>query len=114
MALGKVSGMAGDGREVPNTLFPFPWHFWEQFPLTLCPCVYCLELSLPGVSLSLVSSLSGLTDPIPPTECSALPCRHLLAVRHSPGTSLCVQGKGAAQTSANQNWGLSAFSRIKK
>ena len=37
---------AGDGREVPQS--PLPWHFWEQLPVPPCPCLCCLERSLPG------------------------------------------------------------------
>ena len=38
-----------------------------------------------------VSSLSLLTDPIPPTVRSALHCRHLWAAGYCPGASLCRQ-----------------------
>ena len=33
-----------------------------------------------------------LTDLIPPTVCSALPCRNLLTAGRCPGASLCVRG----------------------
>lgn len=45
---------AGNGRDMPKSLLQ--WHFWEQLPLTPCPCLCCLEMPLPRV-VSLSSCL---------------------------------------------------------
>ena len=56
--LARGEGTAGDGRELCES--PLPQSFWEQLPLPACPCLCCLELSLPG-ALSLSPGLLPLS-----------------------------------------------------
>ena len=88
LALGKaLQGMAGNCANPPShclsgsSCLSLPAHVSAAWS---CPC---REMFL----CPQVSSLSVLTDPIPPALCSALPCRPLLAAGHCPGISLCVQ-----------------------
>ena len=81
---------ARDSREVPespsqdldgsSSLSP-PAHVSAAWS---CPC----QEAFPCPH---ASSLSVLTDPIPPALCSALPCRPLLAAGHCPGAAQWLQ-----------------------
>ena len=48
---------------------PPPWHFWEQLPLTPCPCHHCLELSLLGPVSLPPSLLPASAHSSHPTRC---------------------------------------------
>jgi len=51
------------------------------------------------------SSLSMLTEPNSPAVCSALPCRHLLAAGHWPGTPLCLGGVRSSSDKCSRELG---------
>ena len=85
-----VCTAGGDGQELKSTLpsisdttsFPLPTPLaaaaWRCPCQDLFPCHH-------------LDSLPKLPEPIPPTACSALPCRDLPGTGHCTGTSSCLQ-----------------------